>query len=134
MIIAVDFDGTCVDHRFPDVGPDAPEAVAYLRLFVSMGAKLILWTMRSSNRPDGTDPLADAVKWFSDRNIPLHGINQNPDQSSWTASPKAYAHLYIDDAAFGCPLRDNPRMGGKPYVDWSKVGPSVIEAMKAEQS
>ena len=27
MKIAVDFDGTCVDHRFPDVGPPAPHAV-----------------------------------------------------------------------------------------------------------
>lgn len=127
MILAIDFDGTCVDHRYPDVGDDVPGVVRWLKAFSEAGAKLILWTMRSSGREDGTDPLADAVEWFRAREIPLHGINANPDQSSWTSSPKAYANIYIDDAAIGCPLKQNPRMGGRPFVDWSEVGPLVME-------
>jgi hypothetical protein len=131
LIIAVDFDGTCVDHMYPDVGADVPGAARWLRAFAAAGAKLILWTMRSGGREAGSGPLADAVRWFAARDLPLYGINANPDQVAWTRSPKAYAHVYIDDAALGCPLRENPRMGGRPYVDWDRVGPDVLARLAA---
>jgi ABC-type sugar transport system substrate-binding protein len=111
MIIAVDFDGTVVDHRFPDVGPDVPGAVAALRALVAGGHKIILWTMRSGPY------LAAAEQWYKDRGIPLFGVNGNPDQASWTTSPKAYAQCYVDDAAVGCPLLDLARFK-RPCVDW----------------
>lgn len=126
MIIAVDFDGTCVDHRYPDVGADVPGAVESLREMVEAGASLILWTMRSG------EPLQDAVRWFERHNIPLLGVNENPTQKAWTTSPKQYAHIYIDDAAFGCPLRDLPRMGSRPAVDWSIVGPAIVAKLRAQ--
>ena len=129
MIIAVDFDGTCVDHKYPAIGADVPEAVAYLRLIAGSGALLILWTMRSDGRPDGSNPLKDAVRWFEERRIPLWGVNINWDQKAWTDSPKVYANLYVDDAAFWCPLVEVP--GGRPYADWSIIGPSVLEKIKA---
>lgn len=130
MIIAVDFDGTVVDHRFPDVGKDVPGAAKWLRQFVQSGAKIILWTMRSDGREAGQDVLHDAIAWFSKHDIPLFGVNENPEQWEWTQSPKAYAHLYVDDAAFGCPLKENPRLGGRPYVDWDIVGPVVMRMIK----
>lgn len=111
-IIAVDFDGTCVTHDYPDIGKDIG-AVPVLRKLVSRGAKLILWTMRSGKERD------EAVLWFKRHNIPLWGVNRNPTQRSWTQSPKAYAQLYIDDAALGVPLIR--RKGKRPYVDWLKV-------------
>jgi hypothetical protein len=63
--------------------------------------------------------LEDAVYWFNQNNIPLWGVNANPDQHTWTTSPKPYAHLYIDDAALGVPLVhvENER----PFVDWTAV-------------
>lgn len=116
--IAVDFDGTCVNHVFPLVGAEAPHAVRTLRDLVQKGHKLILWTMRSG------DALRDAVQWFEERQIPLFGINSNPSQRSWTSSPKAYAQLYIDDAAFGAPLT-HPSTDGvnwtRPCIDWLAV-------------
>jgi len=51
--------------------------------------------------------------------VPLVGINGNPEQGSWTISPKAYAHIYIDDAALGCPLIKPYQ--SRPYVDWKAV-------------
>lgn len=69
------------------------------------------------NQPDG--PLADAIEWFKDNGIPLLGVNQNPTQHKWTTSPKAYAQLYIDDAALGCPLI--LPTSGRPYVDWNAI-------------
>jgi hypothetical protein len=115
MIIGVDFDGTCVDHMYPEIGADVPFAVFALDYLQKCGFDIILWTMRSGQTLD------DAVEWFRNRDIKLYGINNNPQQHEWTNSPKAYANIYIDDNAIGCPLLLNPRYNGRPYVDWIKV-------------
>jgi len=119
-IIAVDFDGTCVTHDYPEVGKDVG-AVPVLRALSDAGARIILWTMRSGGRTDGTNPLQDAVEWFQANGIPLYGVNENPSQAGWTASPKAYAQLYIDDAALGCPLKEDAALSERPFVDWDAV-------------
>lgn len=140
MIIAIDFDGTLCEHRFPDIGKEVPGAFASLRAFQSVGAKLILWTMRSDHINDAKSPeghkadrkhLTEAVEWCRARGIEFWAVNTNPGQGSWTASPKAYAQLYIDDAAFGCPLIESKRMGGRPMVDWEKVAPVVMDMLGA---
>lgn len=128
-VIAVDFDGTCVKHEFPEIGADVPGAVETLRWLQEQGAKIVLWTMRSDQESvvigsptvcDAAYYLQHAVKWFDDRGIELYSVNCNPTQKQWTSSPKCYAHLYIDDAAVGCPLvRDGN--GGRPFVDWQAV-------------
>lgn len=117
MIIAVDFDGTIVEHTYPTIGPDVPGAFEWLREFSDAGHQLILWTMRSG--PE----LAEAVEHCRRNGVEFWGVNRNPGQGSWTESPKAYAQMYIDDAALGCPLV--LRLEGRPYVDWSAVGPMV---------
>ena len=114
MYIAVDFDGTCVTHDYPNVGKDIG-AVTVLKRLVNSGHKLILNTMRSG------DELADAIQWFIDNDIPLYGANENPTQKNWTNSPKVYAHLYIDDAAMGCFLCYDPNFHSRPYVDWKET-------------
>ena len=126
MIIAIDFDGTCVTHEYPRVGRDIG-AAPVLRRIIRSGAKLILWTMRGRS-PDGeTDYLQDAIDWFHRNEIPLWAVNSNPEQHSWTTSPKAYADLYIDDAALGCPLiRPAPNSLERAYVDWKAVESTVF--------
>jgi hypothetical protein len=69
------------------------------------------------------DALAPALGWFHRHQIELWGINQNRDQL-WTKSTKVYAHLLVDDIAFGCPLV-RPE-GRRPYVDWTVVGPGLL--------
>jgi len=118
MDIAIDFDGTCVTHEYPDTGKEIG-AKPILKQLVKEGHKLILFTMRSGQG------LEEAAKWFLVNNIPLHGIQYNPSQTSWTASNKCYAQLYIDDAALGCPLIYPTK--GRPYVDWSRVKELLIE-------
>jgi len=125
MFIAVDFDGTIVEHEYPEIGPPVPLAIDWLQQFQDAGAKLILWTMRGAAPVQGRNLLQEAVDYCRDNGIEFFGVNSNPEQRSWTSSSKAYAHLYIDDAAFGCPLLDNPRLDGRPFVDWAEVGPEV---------
>lgn len=132
MIIAVDFDGTCVTHEFPKVGKDIG-SVPILKELVEKGHKIILYTMRS--HPDKNnqnknlsgeiipnDTLQDAIDWFKGNEIPLWGINENPEQKEWTSSFKIYANIYIDDAALGTPLRyDKNVTSSRPYVDWKQI-------------
>lgn len=113
MIIAIDFDGTCVTHAYPVVGHEIGASYV-LRKLIKNGHQLILWTMRSDDR------LQDAVDWFKKNRIKLYGINSNPTQNAWTNSPKAYAQLYIDDAALGCPLHLS-KLSERPYADWIEI-------------
>lgn len=119
--VCIDFDGTVVTHMFPYVGDDVPGAEDWLRRLVEKyNVGLILDTMRSGKH------LADAVKWFEDRNIPLMGISKHPTQHTWTNSPKAYGEYSIDDRNVGTPLVYDP-ISGRMAVDWEKVGPMLVE-------
>jgi hypothetical protein len=130
-IICIDFDGTVVTHEFPKVGRDIG-AVPVLKRLVNAGHQLILFTMRS--KLEGISPitnkmesggLTDAIQWFIDNGIQLWAVNENPNQKTWTSSPKPYSQLYIDDAALGCPLAiDDPNMPGRcerPYANWEEI-------------
>ena len=142
MDICIDFDGTCVTHEFPNVGKDIG-AAPVLKKLVEAGHNLILFTMRSSLKEGTakkgslgydnpkkitlkTDVLHDAVRWFNKNKLPLYGINSNPNQKDWTASPKAYGQLYIDDAALGCPLILDKDICKRPFVDWKSVEALLI--------
>ena len=117
MDILVDFDGTCTTHDFPYVGKEigAPEV---LRDLVIAGNRLILFTMRSDTSKGKF--LKDAVQWFEKHDIPLYGIQENPTQRAWTSSPKAYGQLIIDDICLGIPLKVDPQISDRPFVDWEK--------------
>lgn len=131
MIIAVDFDGTCVTHEFPKIGRDIG-AEPVLKKLVARGHLLILLTMRS-DLPDGHNVcdgneitptksgyyLQDAINWFNARDIPLWSVNNNPEQIRWTSSRKVYANLYIDDLGVNIPL--STAIHSVPYVDWIEV-------------
>ena len=114
MKIAVDFDGTVVEHVFPEVGQDVPYAIDTLKYLVSTGHKIILNTMRSEKH------LQHAVDWFNKNEIELFGVGVDPSQNKWTTSNKCYANLYIDDMAFGCPTIQPPGFSS-PVVDWQEV-------------
>ena len=136
MTINIDFDGTCVTHNFPQIGKSIG-SVPVLKKLTDAGHHLILFTMRSNritfktiNKhivPDikGTF-LNDAIQWFIDNEIPLYGVNSDPDQHNWTESPKSFADLMIDDSALGCPLKYDPSLSNRPFVDWEKVEEILI--------
>ncbi len=113
-IVAVDFDGTCVTHEYPEIGMEVPNAVNVLKKLNENGVRIILWTIRSG------EYLQDAVNWFTARGIKLWAVNKNPQQRFWSKSPKAYAPAYIDDAAIGCPVV-YPENGNRPYADWFAI-------------
>ncbi|MEZ4604064.1 MAG: hypothetical protein R2861_11925 [Desulfobacterales bacterium] len=125
MYLCVDFDGTVVDHCFPDIGAPVPGAIDGLKRFQKAGALIILFTMRSDGRRFG-NVLTAAADYLEKNGIKLFGINENPDQPDWSASPKPFSHLYIDDAAVGCPLI-HPEGFLRPCADWEAIGRIVKE-------
>lgn len=127
MYIAIDFDGTIVEHRYPELGEPVPGALEWIKQFKEAGATLILWTMRSDG-PNSGDVLSQAVQYCLVNGIEFDYINENPQ--SWTTSSKAYAEIYIDDAAFGCPLKPSTKQSARPFVDWAVVGPAVLEKIE----
>ena len=122
IVIAVDFDGTCVTHEYPQVGKDIG-AIPVLKKLVENDHKLILNTMRSGRE------LGDAIDWFKENGIELYGVGYNPTQARWTTSNKCYADLYIDDAGLGTPLSimkakndDGDKIQyGRPFINWVVV-------------
>lgn len=114
-IVCVDFDGTCVLHEYPQIGEDVLNAVEVLKKLNENQVKIILWTIRSG------EYLQDAVNWFVERGIEIWAVNKNPQQRFWSKSPKAYAPVYIDDAALGCPLKPPLDYNGRPFADWFEI-------------
>ena len=112
QIIGIDFDGTIVEHAYPEIGAPVPGAIDTMKDLIANGHRIILWTMRSG------ETLQEAHNYLKDNGIELFGVNKNPEQG-WSDSPKAYCHVYIDDAALGCPLIR--KFNQRPMVFWPKV-------------
>lgn len=98
MIIAVDFDGTIVKHRYPAIGDEIPFAVATLKMLQGDGHRLILWTVRER------EELAEAVEWCRKRGLEFYAVNSDfPEEKAGGEgfSRKLKADLFIDDRSFG---------------------------------
>ena len=99
MKIAVDFDGTIVEHRYPEIGKERPFATATLRKLIDDGHKLVLWSVREGQL------LEDAVEWCRKRGVYFYAVNQDydddiPEQNAHY-SRKLKVQLFIDDRTVG---------------------------------
>jgi hydroxymethylpyrimidine pyrophosphatase-like HAD family hydrolase len=98
MIIAVDFDGTIVDHEYPKIGKTKLFAFETLKQLEKDGHKLILWTFRKG------ELLEEAVKFCEQNGVKFYAVNSSfPDEpfDPKNASRKIAADLFIDDRNFG---------------------------------
>lgn len=96
MIIAVDFDGTIVEHEYPRIGRERQFAVAALKQLKADGHILILWTYREGQR------LEEALEWCRKRGLEFHCVNSNDPFAVPAGGPrKIHADIYIDDRNIG---------------------------------
>jgi len=95
--IAVDFDGTIVDHCYPAIGGEKLFAFETLKALQRQGHILILWTFRSGSE------LSEAVEYCKAQGIVFYAVNKSyPDEiMDENISRKIDADLYIDDRNFG---------------------------------
>ena len=107
MIIAVDFDGTIVEHRYPSIGKELPFAIETLRKLAEEGHRLILWTVREGQY------LNDAVEFCRNRGLEFYAVNRDyPEEKpehNHHFTRKLKADLWIDDR----------NLGGLP--DWGTI-------------
>lgn len=103
MIIAVDFDGTIVEHQFPEIGKLIDNAADVLRKWKKEGHQLILWTCRNDVDPanNGRKPLSEAAMFLALNGIHFDAINVNVPGLGFDPFPKVYADLYLDDRTLG---------------------------------
>jgi hypothetical protein len=95
--IAVDFDGTIVEHEYPSIGKEKLFAFRTLRELDKLGARLILWTFRTGKE------LEEAVEYCKNNGIEFYAVNKNyPEEVvDETVSRKIDADIYIDDKNLG---------------------------------
>ncbi len=107
MIIAVDFDGTIVEHRYPRIGNELPFATDTLKMLRQDGHRLILWTVREGAL------LEEAVEWCKEHGVEFYAVNRDYPEETTGNNPhfsrKIKADIFIDDS----------NLGGQP--DWGTI-------------
>lgn len=107
MVIAVDFDGTIVEHKYPAIGEEIPFATDTLKMLIKDRHKLILWSVREGKL------LEEAVEWCRKRGVEFYAVNRDyPEetmQNNNHFSRKLKADYFIDDR----------NIGGLP--DWGQI-------------
>ena len=115
MIIAVDFDGTIVEHAYPQIGKPIPFAIETLLKLQEDGHRLIMWTVRRGKW------LQDAVDYCAERG--LHFFAENENYRGETIEREDYSRKLKADLFI-----DNSNLGGLP--DWGVI----YNAIKATES
>lgn len=97
-IIAVDFDGTIVDDKYPGIGKPKLFAFETLKKLQEDGYRLVLWTYRYGEK------LHDAVAFCRENGIEFYAVNSSFEGEEFdleTQSRKIHADLFIDDRNLG---------------------------------
>lgn len=98
MVIAIDFDGTIVEHEYPQIGRERPFATATIRKLIEERHQIILWTVRSG------ELLQEAVDWCKERGIEFYAVNKSyPEEEIGKDATfnKVNAEIFIDDRNLG---------------------------------
>ncbi len=99
MTIAVDFDGTIVEHAYPRIGKEIPFATETLRQLIQDRHKLVLWTVRED------ELLQEAIDWCRERGVEFYAINRDyPEEEREKNnhfSRKLKVDIWIDDRNIG---------------------------------
>ena len=116
--IAVDFDGTIVEHRYPDIGKEILFSIETLKMLQEKGCQLILWTYRSGKELD------EAVEFCMSRGLEFYAVNKSYPEEVYdeSISRKVNADIFIDDR----------NIGGLPEwgLIWQMLDPDNYDANK----
>lgn len=102
MIIAVDFDGVLCENKFPAIGSPKTTHINLVKLLLSQGHEVILWTSRVEGE------LESAVNWCRAQGLEFTAVNNDAPSNvaeyfgKYNCPPrKIYADVYIDDHGAG---------------------------------
>jgi len=97
LTIAVDFDGTIVDNKYPEIGKPKLFAIETLKKLQEEGHQLILWTYRHGTR------LKEAIDFCEAQGIIFYAVNKSYPEEEFddSISRKILADIFIDDRNIG---------------------------------
>lgn len=97
LTLAVDFDGTIVENRFPEIGKPILFAFESLKKLQDEGHRIILWTYRHGER------LEEAIKFCEKNGLQFYAVNKSYPEEEFdgTISRKILADIFIDDRNLG---------------------------------
>ena len=107
MTIAVDFDGTIVEHRYPQIGEEIPFAIETLKMLIKDQHRLILWSVREG------ELLEEAVNWCKERGVEFYAVNNDYPEETLDNNPHFSRKLKVDM------FIDDRNLGGLP--DWGTI-------------
>ena len=108
MTIAVDFDGTIVEHRYPKIGEERPFAIDTLKMLIKDRHKLILWTVREGRLLD------EAIEWCRQRGVEFYAVNKDYPEETMENNQHFSRKLNSIDYWI-----DDRNIGGLP--DWGTI-------------
>lgn len=95
-VIAIDFDGTIVEDKYPEIGKEKLFAFDTLKMLQKDGHRLILWTVRSGKKLD------EAVAYCKKNGVEFHAVNEAyPNEPTAGYSRKVNADIFVDDRNVG---------------------------------
>lgn len=111
-IIAFDFDGTITqENTYPHCGQLRKYVKEVFDMLYKHGVKIVVWTCRETNDKN-------MIQFLCNNDIVYHAINSSIEFAPFDyESRKIYAHMYVDDRAFGFDENDEEIMI-KIYVDF----------------
>jgi hypothetical protein len=116
MTIAIDFDGTIVEHCYPEIGQEKPFATDTLKMLINDRHKLILWTVREGQLLD------DAINWCRERGVEFYAVNRDypeeTDKDNGHSRKLNSIDYFIDDR----------NIGGLP--DWGTIYRMITRGKK----
>ncbi|MGX1024925.1 BT0820 family HAD-type phosphatase [Flavobacterium sp. CS20] len=96
--IAIDFDGTIVENKYPDIGKPKIFAFETLKKLQEDGYLLVLWTFRYGKR------LNEAIEFCESYGIEFYAVNKSYPEEEFNIekmSRKIDADIFIDDRNIG---------------------------------
>lgn len=126
-IIAVDFDGTLCENKYPEIGEPRSNVIEYVKTRREYGDKIILWTCRVG------EMLENAVKWCAERGLKFDAVNANlPEviESFGGDTRKIFANEYIDDRNYPCRMCE---IGFEEFEECRKMHEERLWNLKIEK-
>ena len=116
MTIAVDFDGTIVKHKYPEIGEEIPFAVETLKELQKEQHRIILWSVREGALLD------EAVQWCHERGLDFYAVNRDYPEETTENNPHFSRKLKVDV------FIDDRNLGGLP--EWGTIYKMVTRRKK----
>lgn len=97
LTIAVDFDGTIVEHAYPKIGKPILFAVETLKALQKRNHRLVLWTIREGRY------LEEAIAYCEKQGLTFYAVNEAFPGEGFEEgqSRKVNVDLFIDDRNVG---------------------------------